>query len=396
MKLRVLFVRNLFHPRDFGGNRYPYEVCRRLAARGHELAVVTGSPTRDPGGERGIRIVRYPALRSHPLLTFWSNALLSRVSGLALAGWQPDVVVLSSYDVAFGFGIPRWPRGHPTVFIYHSRFQSDAVDRFISASTWFERSLARPLRRFVEVVQRRPLVNSDTVIAVSEYSRREIEALAPERLGGTAVVPTGVDTEVFRPGDRTEARRALDIPLEARVLLVVGRLVPIKRFDRAIEVVRLLRSGMDGPWRLLIVGAGPEEGRLRDRAAAAGLADVVRFEGHRTGAELLLRHHACDVQLCTSEFENWSLSLLEGLAAGNVVVGTPTGGTPDLLGEVDGALVTSDERPETMARSVADLLESRERLEGLRSRAVAVARNYSWDRIVDRLEEELLTVARRN
>src|SRR5688572_30378046 len=140
--VRILFVRNLYHPRDFGGNRYPYEVTRRLAARGHDIRVVTGSGTPLPERLPRLRILRYPVWRAHPLLTFWTNALFSRAcAAIARVGWKPDVIVLSSYDVAFGHGIPRWSREPPTAFIYHSRLHSDAVDRFLVGDSLLERAL---------------------------------------------------------------------------------------------------------------------------------------------------------------------------------------------------------------------------------------------------------------
>ena len=338
--------------------------------------------------------MRYPTWRGHALFTFWTNALFSRIAtGIATFGWKPDVIVLSSYDVAFGHGIPRWPTDRPTAFIYHSRFYSDAVNRFFEGTSFLERIARRSLRRFVDSVQVRPLSKSDTVIAVSEYSKREIQQLAPSRQARTLVVPTGVDLDAFGPGDSRAARDRLGLPREALVLLVVGRLVPVKRYDRAIEVLRLLRSRHGGPWRLLVIGEGPEGGRLRAIAAEAGVADLVSFDGHQTGEALLLRHHAADLQLCTSEFENWSLSLLEGLASGHIVMGTPTGGTPDLLKQIDPLLVFADERPQTMADAIVRLIEAPERMDALRQRGISVAGMYSWDAVVERLDQELTRVA---
>jgi glycosyltransferase involved in cell wall biosynthesis len=297
--------------------------------------------------------------------------------------------MLSSYDVAFGHGLPCWSRHPPTVFIYHSRFQSDAVDRFLSSSSPPARMIGPWLHGFVKIVQARPLIEADTVIAVSEYSKREIEAFAPGRHDPAVVIPTGVDLTRFHPGNREAVRETLGLPRDASVLLVVGRLVPVKRFDRAIEVLRQLRAQNGVNWRLLVVGDGPEDQQLRDLSTSAGMGAYVRFEGHRTGEDLLARYQAADLQLCTSEFENWSLSLLEGLASGNPIVGTPTGGTPDLLAQLDPDMVMSDERPETMAAAIRRLAGATGRLDALRQQAVRVAQRYSWDAVVGRLEQEL-------
>src|SRR6266550_55679 len=159
--MRILFVRNLLDPRDLGGNRYPHEVTRRLARRGHDVRVITGSRTRITDPQPGLRVMRYPTWRGHAFFTFWTNALFSRIAtGIATFGWKPDVIVLSSYDVAFGHGIPRWSSEYPTAFIYHSRFHSDAVNRFLGGTSFLQRVARRPLRGLTQSVQVLPLTKA--------------------------------------------------------------------------------------------------------------------------------------------------------------------------------------------------------------------------------------------
>ena len=96
---------------------------------------------------------------------------------------------------------------------------------------------------------------------------------------------------------------------------------------------------------------------------------------------------AADLQVCTSAFENLSLAILEGMACGTPVLGTPGGGTPELVGQIDPALVLADDQPHTLAEALPVWLSDRERLAALgrRARALAVER-YDWERVVDGLE----------
>src|SRR5712692_6136149 len=125
----ILFVRNLFRPADFGGNRYPWEVTRRLAARGHTVRVVTPKPGGPLPGPTPVELHHYPVSRRTPLETFFTNALFSRiVVERQILRRRPDVILFSSYDTAYGyFALPL--HRIPSTFIYHSSFYSPAVDR---------------------------------------------------------------------------------------------------------------------------------------------------------------------------------------------------------------------------------------------------------------------------
>jgi glycosyltransferase involved in cell wall biosynthesis len=177
-------------------------------------------------------------------------------------------------------------------------------------------------------------------------------------------------------------------------MLAVGRLVPIKRFDLTLRVIGALRrSAPSDDWLLLLVGSGPQREALENLAKQIGVESAVRFEGYQSGEELVIRHQAADLQLCTSEFENWSLSLVEGLACGHPVVAFDTGGTPELLAPLDPALIVAESGPEAMANRVLELMSAPERMPELNARARSIAEQYSWEHVVDRLERVLTEVA---
>ena len=99
--------------------------------------------------------------------------------------------------------------------------------------------------------------------------------------------------------------------------------------------------------------------------------------------------------MCSSAFENLSLAILEGMACGTPVLGTPGGGTPELLSQIDPALVLPDDHAHSIADALPHWLADRQRLAdlGRRARRVAVER-YDWDRVVDGLESVCAEVAR--
>jgi glycosyltransferase involved in cell wall biosynthesis len=104
---------------------------------------------------------------------------------------------------------------------------------------------------------------------------------------------------------------------------------------------------------------------------------------------------AADLQVCSSAFENLSLAILEGMSSGLPVLGTPGGGTPELVGQIDSGLVLADDHTHTLADALPTWLVDLDRLKrlGERARQVAVER-YDWERVVDGLEAVCGEVAR--
>jgi glycosyltransferase involved in cell wall biosynthesis len=140
------------------------------------------------------------------------------------------------------------------------------------------------------------------------------------------VVPNGIDVERFRfdPRARTAVRRQLGLPDEAFVVGGVGRLAAGKRFDVLLHAVAALPRDV----RVLLVGGGPDEERLRATAARLGIADRVVFAGERPhlgaasgdlakgGGDLPALLAAMDVLASPSPEEAFGLAVVEGLAAG--------------------------------------------------------------------------------
>lgn len=384
----VIWARNLLRPEDFGGSRYHWEVTRRLAERGNSVRVVVPRPRGPYPGSTAAELRYYRVSRSHPALTFATNTLLSQPAiRTELHRGVPDAIVLSSYDVAYGHYVFSAGRiDVPSIFIYHSSFYSDAVDR-LGASP------ARTLvASFMRSVERRIFRSADLLIAVSPFSRAEMET----RLGATdhriRLVPTGVDTDRFTPGDRLEARERLGLPLGARILVTAGRLVPVKRYDRAIDAVARLHQ-KDDRYMLVMAGAGPAEAQLRARAESLGGA--VRMIGFADNERLRDLYRAADLVLCTSDFENWSVAILEAFSSGTAVVGTPRGSIPDLLSIVDGDLVLADVDPNTLAAKVEALFASGRLPELGRHGRTAITQRFGWDRTADAITACVREVAGR-
>ncbi|MGI9148409.1 MAG: glycosyltransferase family 4 protein [Chloroflexota bacterium] len=373
----ILFARNLFLPQDLGGNRYPYETMRRLGERGHPVTVATPRLHGQFPDLPGVRYHLYAVRRPHPAVSHFTNLLGATLAMRSVS--KHTLAMAGSYDAALALGLARIVPRTPLVFLFHSQFYSEWVQA---------RALARQLlARYMAAVERRVFALSARIVAVSEFSVRQIRARSPDAAERVRVVPTGVDTRYFCPAaSKAVARSELGLAAEELLVLGVGRLAGVKQFDRLVTAFAVASTrGLQA--RLVIAGGGPERDRLESLVSTYGMADRIQLAGYCDPPRLRGLMQAADLQVCTSAFENLSLAILEGMACGTPVLGTPGGGTPELVGVIDPELVLQNDHAHTLADALPAWLSDRERLHSLgrRARGLAVER-YDWERVVDRLE----------
>ncbi|PRX97129.1 glycosyltransferase family 4 protein [Allonocardiopsis opalescens] len=196
------------------------------------------------------------------------------------------------------------------------------------------------------------------------------------------VVPNGVDVARVRPA-----------PAEPAGPFTVGFVGTVKRWhglDTLLDAFRLLCES--GPARLLIVGDGPEAGRLAERAAALGLAARTELTGALPPSQvpaLLHRMHAAVAPYPPADSALGSyfspLKIYEYLAAGLPVVATEVGQAAQIITHGTDGLLSPPGDAEALAGALARLRADaplRARL-GAAARRTAV-RRHGWDRTVDR------------
>ena len=147
---------------------------------------------------------------------------------------------------------------------------------------------------------------------------------------------------------------------------------------------------------VLIGGEGPLKADLEGLAKQLGLETSVRFEGYIPDERLPTYYQAADFFLLpTKALEGFGLVAVEALACGTPVLGTPVGAIPEILGELQPDLMFEGIGPEDIARGILKHLERAQAdpqgYEALRRRCRDyVTARFGWDRIVERLEQELL------
>ena len=170
---------------------------------------------------------------------------------------------------------------------------------------------------------------------------------------------------------------------------VVGRLTRQKNLDLAIDAVAQVPDA-----RLVVVGDGPDRGRLERKVAVSDARDRVTFRGALPRMEAIRVLAAADACVISSSWENFPHAAVEALAVGVPVVATAVGGVPEIVRDGENGLLVTPGSSSALASALQRLLNDRTLRDSLAARARPSVQELTVDRVYGRLEEILAEVAR--
>ena len=193
------------------------------------------------------------------------------------------------------------------------------------------------------------------VTAVCRFTLEHLVRLEGIPANQIEIVYNGVDADRFDTGlDPAAAKRRLDLPDDAVVVMQVGTFRYVKDQATAVKAMRHVRD-KGGRAILVFVGDGPDRPSCERLAQSLDLGDSVRFLGQRGDMPHVLA--AADIMLMTSLSEAHSVSLLEGMASGLPVVGTRVGGIPETVAECETGLLAPKQDPPAIAEALRKLVD---------------------------------------
>jgi len=236
---------------------------------------------------------------------------------------------------------------------------------------------------------------TDAIVVSDGHERDFLARLYDAPLEKIAVVPGGVDIDLFHPRNQDEARTRLGLNGD-KVILCVGRLDPLKGVDLALTSAALLEDREH--INIVLVGGDlekdPEVQRLADLVDAWGISDHVRFEGAVPHDELPWYYSAADVLMVPSYYESFGLVALEAMACGTPVIAARVGGLPSLVRDGETGYLVPWHCPEPFAERLEVLLAHDDLREHMGQAAYQHAQGMAWDAVAQRfisLYEDLVT-----
>ncbi len=374
-----------------GLNVYVGDSARELVRQGFLVDIFTaahrGQRVRVTNLAPGLRLVHLPAGsgRSRTALYASYRAFAARICRFARAEGPGYDLIHAHYwlsglvglELKRAWNVPLVAMFHTLALVKHqARVGEDEAPERVEA-------------------ERRVAAGADAVVAATEQEKNVLVRLYGASPFKIAVIPCGVDLNLFRPRDSRVARRRLGLPADKRLILYVGRFDPLKGLDILLRAVARL-DDLTGVQLVVIGGdrgSAAERERLEGLVRDLGLDGVVRFVGPVAHARLPWYFSAATVTVVPSYHESFGLVALESLACGTPVVAARVGGlTRTVVDGLNGYLV-SWHCPEAFTERLELLLGN----EGLRRRLAAEARAsvraFTWPEVARRLADLYVTVA---
>jgi D-inositol-3-phosphate glycosyltransferase len=240
---------------------------------------------------------------------------------------------------------------------------------------------------------------ASAIVVASEHERELLAELYETDPAKVAVVPCGVDLDLFTPIEKEVARHRLGLKDGERIILFVGRIEPLKGIDILIGAAARLHENEN--FRVLIVGGDEKaEARLAELRAQAERLDVdhhITFAGAVPHGELPLYYNAADVCVVPSFYESFGMVAIESMACGTPVVASRVGGLASTVLDGQTGYLVSWRQAEPFAERVGALLENDELRASFGRAAREAVERYRWPNVagaVSDLYQSLLTRAR--
>jgi glycosyltransferase involved in cell wall biosynthesis len=345
--VRVLAWRDLDDPEAGGSEMHMDEIVSAWARAGLHVDVRTSAV---PGQATRVRRHGYFVERRGGRYQVFPQAIWR---GLRQDRRNYDALVEIWNGVPF-FG-PLWFRGPRLTLIHH-----------VHSSMW-KMSIPGPLADLGWFIEHRvapPLYRGGALATLSSSGADEIREML--NLPGAHVVPVGVSPD-FSPG----GERSAD-PL----VVAVGRLVPVKRFDLLIREFDKVHRRVPSA-RFVIAGEGYLRPDLESLVEELDAASWISLPGRISDAELVELYRSAWILAASSSREGWGMTITEAGACATPSVVVDIAGHRDAVDDgVSGVLVAEGA---SLGDAMADLIESPGRLEEMRQGAQTFSSRFSWD-----------------
>ena len=373
--MRILVLNYEFPPLGGGAGDVARALCREYAVRGHDVVVVTSHYRGLPRDEvvEGFRVLRVRAWRRVADASDFAQmacylAAAAPVVRRLCRTWRPDV---AHVHFLVPTGILGWLARRLWGLPFVATLHGGDVPSFVPEQTGAAFRLVRP----AAVAAGRA---AHAVVAVAEGLRHMAEADFPEFASKLAAIPNGVDVvdaPYTRPATPT--------------LLFAGRMAVQKNVGFLLRVL----AGVEGPWRLELLGDGPLRRSWEAQAGELGLGERVRFLGWMDRSHVLDAMRRAHYLVLPSLKEGMSIAALQAFSCGLPVMGADVAGVAEFVehGTTGWLAPAGDEDAWAvmLRRALGDPQASLD----MAPACLSMARAHAWGRIAGRYLDVLAEAA---
>ena len=381
--MKIAILGPYFYPQIYGIEKVMYNHARYLAARGHEVHVLT-TALRFPDGRfnnlptmelrEGFTIHRVPVLLRAPwrrIFIYQSNGglIIPRLN-CVLSKLKPDIVHAHNIGAAaWATAGAHYARRYSKSFFYSPHYHVSASSEARLKFETFRSMFQRKMNNF-------PLQIADKILHLTkfEFEAFEKEFPCPSR-DHYQVLPNGVEPPCYAEAEKSQ-RTEFNV-------LFVGRVDdPRKGFVTLIDAMRALWTRHGEKLHLTVVGTISEE--TRDNLIRE-FHDTIRISGSVSEEELERHYGQADLFVMPSQYEGFGMPFIEAMRYGVPVIGTRVGGVPEVVAEGTGILVPPGD-VSALADAIQKLFEDPEKRTSMGALGRQWASTFYWPKVIDQLE----------
>lgn len=227
---------------------------------------------------------------------------------------------------------------------------------------------------------------TDRMIALTATERNDYfrnAVTVPEK---TTTIHSGVDLRPYSQAgtDREAKREILGLKPEDKVVGTIGWLLPIKGPMVLLKAFHRLTQGNGHPLKLVFVGKGEMESKLKREASQLGMAEMVRFLGWREDVPEILP--VFDIFVLASMNEGMGRVLVEAMAAEKPIVASAVGGIPDLVKNEENGLLVPPDDDAALAWALDGLIKNPEKARRMGRKGRLLSHEYSLEAMIDKID----------
>ncbi|NTV56913.1 MAG: glycosyltransferase family 4 protein [Deltaproteobacteria bacterium] len=396
--MRILMLADVFFPDTIGGaGRVASHLSHQLCKRGHEVHVLTRNPEKTLPSHQEIEANLFAHrfdLAASEGISFFLSEIKNAYGKAKRSSHETDFDLVCAHQslVALGPFLSSSIRSKPFVHCFYSPWHEEYLikKRNMQGETPCS---AKTVAFFMRKMEKRVLSKALKIFVLSRYSAGQISEIHHLPQQKVVMIPAGIELDRFTlpESGKNPVRKEMDIGPDKTVIFTVRNLVPrmgIENLIKAFSQSNILREkGL-----LLIGGEGFLKESLRGMVKDYGLERTVKLLGRVSEEDLSRYYQAADFfVLPTRELEGFGLVILESMACGTPVLGTPIGAIPETVGLFDKNLLFEGVRSEDLKTKLEDVINRPEkyRFDPQICRKF-VEERYSWEKMADAFEREVM------
>jgi len=357
-----------------GGDIYAYNIVEGLKRLGHEVLVVTSSntPKKDEVGIHYIQIRNIPGFRIQDFL--------NKAKIFCLNQYRSKLIDVFHFNGPSGCAIPK--KNLPTVMTLHHSVLSTFKILLQYPSSLFSIDALQECNPYNIWLESRCIKKVNQIITVSNHTASQLKGrgISEENLN---VIHNGID--IFPPPSEKEKIQIINKLgiINKKVILFVGRLDQRKGVIFLVKAIKELKNDIKEDFKCIIVGNGPIKNHILKYIKNNNLDSYFSFVNKVNYKNLRKIFFLCDVLVLPSLYEGLGLVLLEAMASKKPVIGTNSGGIPEIIKHGYNGFLTPLRSIKHISKAIKKILSNNELAKKMGEHGYTmIKRDFTWEKAV--------------